>query len=64
MKRKLPLSGTLVYKRRLSNWAVIGDMSGDSLLTSYHRSVSTICKGFQKGGDRLKENLHFFLCRE
>ena len=64
MKRRLPLSGTLVYKRRLSNWAVIGDRDGDRLTTTYHRSVSTFCKGFQKGGDRLKENLHFSLCRE
>ena len=36
---------------------VTGEGYGDRLTTPYHRSVSTICKGFQKGGDRLKEEL-------
>lgn len=36
---------------------VTGEGYGDRLTTTYHRSVSTIRKGFQKGGDRLKEEL-------
>ena len=38
-------------------FAVIGDRCGDRLETTYHHSVSTMNKEFQKGGDRLKEEL-------
>ena len=38
---------------------MIGDRCGDRLETTYHHSVSTMNKEFQKGGDRLKEDFRF-----
>ena len=36
---------------------VIGDRCGDRLMTTCHRSESTMNKGFGDAGDRLKEEL-------
>ena len=43
---------------------VIGDRLGDRLATTYHRSVSMMNRTFQSGGDRLKEDFHFYIGRE
>ena len=40
---------------------VIGDRCGDRLSTTYHRSTSAMNRAFQKSGDRLKEDFHFFV---
>ena len=34
---------------------------GDRLPTTYHRSVSTMNRTFQSGGDRLKEDFRFYV---
>ena len=31
------------------------------LSTTYHRSISAMNRAFQKSGDRLKEDFHFFV---
>ena len=43
---------------------VTGDRCGDRLATTYHRFVSMMNRAFQSGGDRLKEDFHFYVWRE
>ena len=40
---------------------MIGDRYGDRILTTYHRSESTMDKGIGDVGDRLKEDFCFYI---
>lgn len=61
MKQRLLLIKMTVCYRLFQNQAVIGDRCGDRLMTTCHRSESTMNKGFGDAGDRLKEDFHFYV---
>lgn len=40
---------------------MIGERGGDRLLATYHRLAMAMDKGFEACGDRLKDEMYFFV---